>query len=165
MALVDVLCTCWCTGSSHWCLIWSSRMSNRTPCHLWGRLYLLIFLFKEGLLTLMHMDPWPLKGGSSYIIEKWGHESFQQTPEVKEAKLAPGPNYAVVPRHPPYLEYIGMPQMQTTSQEEPLTGIYRVLKSSHVPSPYISRVEHEVMKQLKGDNSRLLLTAVKGGPW
>ena len=52
----DVLCTCLHSGGSHWCLIWISGMLSRSPSHIWGRLYLPIFLFTVGLLTLLYLD-------------------------------------------------------------------------------------------------------------
>ena len=43
----------WC---SHRCLILTSRVLTRTPAHIWGRLYLPLFLFRVGLLILLYMD-------------------------------------------------------------------------------------------------------------
>ena len=40
------------TGSVHFNL--SSEVLNRTSTHIWGRWYLPMFLFRDGLLTLMY---------------------------------------------------------------------------------------------------------------
>ena len=42
--------------NSHWVNYFnlSSEVLNRTSSHMWGRLYLPIFLFRDGLLTLMY---------------------------------------------------------------------------------------------------------------
>ena len=49
----DLSCgRCYCHGS--WCyLSFSSEVLSRTSSQMWGRWYLPIFLFRDGLLTLM----------------------------------------------------------------------------------------------------------------
>ena len=52
----DVVHTCLCSRCSCCYLIWRSGVFTRTPSPMWGRLYLPMFLFRVGLLTLMYMD-------------------------------------------------------------------------------------------------------------
>ena len=58
-------CYCLCgRWNSHWvnCLLYfiyfilSSEPLNRASSHMWGRWYLPIFLFRDGILTLMYID-------------------------------------------------------------------------------------------------------------
>ena len=47
------------TGSTVFCCYYfnlNSVMLNKTSSHMWGRWYLPMFLFRDGLLTLMYID-------------------------------------------------------------------------------------------------------------
>ena len=45
-------------------LVWSSRVLIRTPSHIYGRLYLNMFLLRAGLFSLMYTD-------SSIVLAKF----------------------------------------------------------------------------------------------
>ena len=51
---IDVLCTC--SLSSCWFFILSPGVLNRTPSHMFGRLYYPMFLLRVGLFILIKMD-------------------------------------------------------------------------------------------------------------
>ena len=70
----DVLCACRCCRCFHLCLIWSSGVLTRTPSHIWGRLYLPVFLFRVGLLTLIYSNSMILvspKDKEPHTMQKW----------------------------------------------------------------------------------------------
>ena len=52
-------CYCLCgRWNSHWVncfIVFYFKMLNRTSSHMWGRLYLSVFLFRDGLLTLIYI--------------------------------------------------------------------------------------------------------------
>ena len=47
--------------------ILSSDMLNRTPSHIWGRWYLPMFLFRDGLLTLLFIAPFSASWGFGHL--------------------------------------------------------------------------------------------------
>ena len=55
MALMMFVCTCFC-WHSHWLLILSSSMLNRTQSHMCVRLYLPMFLIRVRLIILIKID-------------------------------------------------------------------------------------------------------------
>ena len=73
--------------------------------------------------------------------------------KVQESLLAHGTNFAVAPRHPPYLEYMAIEQVCNKLKQQEVVelrlDISRVLKSSQPPKPNISKAEYWAMQQLK----------------
>ena len=88
--------------------------------------------------------------------------------QAERSLLAKGLNYAIAPRHPPHLEYITAielvcPKLSQQDVEKLRANIYRVLRSSHLPpKSNLTKAEVQVIRELKGDKSRIVLTANKG---
>ena len=81
--------------------------------------------------------------------------------------LANGPNYAVAPRNPPSAEYITAVEKtcQNLTQgeaDEMRAEIKAAIKRSHPPRPNITREEQRALRELKKDDTRVILTADKG---
>ena len=81
--------------------------------------------------------------------------------------LGHGPNFVIVPREPPTCEYIAATekvcQQLTQGKAEELRGeIKSLLKKDHKIKPNIPRDEHQVLREIKRDNTRMVLTADKG---
>ena len=81
--------------------------------------------------------------------------------------MAHGPNYAVIPRVPPKEEYIAAIEQACHKLEEGKADELRVevknlLKKAKTPRSNISREEFQAIKELKRDDSRIILTADKG---
>ena len=87
--------------------------------------------------------------------------------EAQEKLLAHGPNFAITPRSPTIGEYItaveqtcqGLAQGEA---EEIRAEIKADLKKIQPPRPNISREEQKALKELREDNTRVVLTADKG---
>ena len=95
--------------------------------------------------------------------------NLSKTPLTKaqEQVLAHGPNFAIVPKVPPVLEYkVAIKkacQQLKQGEVEELTGeIKSIIKKISPPTPNISKEEHQAIQQLKKDNTRMILTADKG---
>ena len=78
-----------------------------------------------------------------------------------------GPNFAVVPREPPILEYITVIertciQLQQGKVEELRGEIKAILKKISTSRPNITKEEHLALSKLKKDEDRMVLTADKG---
>ena len=91
--------------------------------------------------------------------------------DAEERLLAHGPNFAVVPKEPPILEYItaiekSCTQLQQGKAEELRAEIKAILKKILTSRPNksnITKQEHQAMNKLKKDENRMVLTADKGG--
>ena len=87
--------------------------------------------------------------------------------EAQSSLLARGPKSAVVPRHPPKGEYITsveevclhLPPPRVASEIRPNTS---KLLDKTIPRPNITLQEARAIKELKNDQSRIILTADKG---
>ena len=80
--------------------------------------------------------------------------------------LAKGPNFAVSPRHPPYLEYITVIESACTKLSQQDTkelraDINQVLRSSHT-QPNLTKERSIVLRELKRDRDHIIFTADKG---
>ena len=80
--------------------------------------------------------------------------------------LAHGPNFAEVPKCLPIVEYIatveqGCQQLKQGEAEELWAEVKAVLKKAQ-PQSNISKEEQKAMKELRNDNTRVILTADKG---
>ena len=87
--------------------------------------------------------------------------------QAQRSLLAHGPNYAVIPRVPPKEEYIAAIEQACHKLEEGKADELRVevknlLKKAKTPRSNISREEFQAIKELKRDDSRIILTADKG---
>ena len=97
-----------------------------------------------------------------------GHQPFQQTlTPAQRCVLAKGPNFAVTPRQPPNLEYItaieaACTKLSQQDAEELRADINRVLRSSHLPKPNLTKAQNLAIRELKRDRGRIVLTADKG---
>ena len=95
-------------------------------------------------------------------------KNLSKTPltEVEEKLLAHGPNFAVVPREPPVLEYITAiertcSQLQQGKAEELRGEIKAILKKTPTSKSNITKEEHQALRKLKKDENRMVLTADK----
>ena len=93
--------------------------------------------------------------------------SKKPQPEPQVKLLAHGPNYAVTPSNPLIGEYIAAVEKtcQSLTQgeaDEIRAGIKAAIKRSHPPRPNITREEQKALRELKKDDTRVILTADKG---
>ena len=95
--------------------------------------------------------------------------NLSKTPLTKaqEQVLACGPNFTIVPKVPPVLEYIvaiekACQQLKQGEAEKLRGEIKSIIKKISPPKPNISKEEHQAIQQLKKGNTRMILTADKG---
>ena len=95
--------------------------------------------------------------------------NFSKTPltEAKQSLLSHGPNFVIVPREPPSCEYIvatekACLQLAQGKAEELRGEVKSLLRKNHKVKPNISREEHQVLREMKRDKTRMVLTADKG---
>ena len=95
--------------------------------------------------------------------------NLSKTPltEAQECLLAHGPNFVLVPREPQTCEFIVARekacQYLMQGKAEELRGeIKSLLKKNHNIKPNIPKDEYWVLKEMKKDNTRMVLTADKG---
>ena len=98
--------------------------------------------------------------------------NLSRTPltDAEERLLAHGPNFAVVPREPPILEYItaiekSCTQLQQGKVEElrgEIKAIFKKILTSRPNKSNITKEEHQAIRKLKKDENRMVLTADKG---
>ena len=87
--------------------------------------------------------------------------------QAQRSLLAHGPNYAVIPKVTPKEEYIAAIEQACHKLEEGKVDELRVevknlLKKAKTPRSNISREEFQAIKELKRDDSRIILTTDKG---
>ena len=87
--------------------------------------------------------------------------------QAQRSVLAKGPNFAVIPRHPPNVEYITAIETACTKlgqqdAEELRAEINRVLRFSHPPKPNLTKSKLQAIRELKKDRDCIVLTADKG---
>ena len=85
----------------------------------------------------------------------------------EEKLLAHGPNYAIVPRDSPIVQYVAAVENACTWLEEGKAEEFRVQVKAAIqriqkPKPNINRGERKVIAKLKKDPSRMVLTTDKG---
>ena len=78
-----------------------------------------------------------------------------------------GPNFEVSPKHPPNLKYINSIEAACTKlsqqdAEECRADINRVLRSSHLSKPNLTKAHNSALRELKRDRDDIVLTADKG---
>ena len=90
--------------------------------------------------------------------------------EDQERLLAQGPKFSVRPRQPPVGEYVvaveeACSRLNKGEADEIRVEVKKALKRAQCssrPSPNISKQEYQVLKELKEDKSRVILTTDKG---
>ena len=85
----------------------------------------------------------------------------------EERLLAHGPNFAIVPKDPPIIQYMAAIENACTKLEEGQADEFRVqvkaaIQKIQKPKPNITRGERKAIAELKKDPSRMVLTADKG---
>ena len=95
--------------------------------------------------------------------------NLSKTPltNAQEKVLSCGPNFTIVPRVPPVVEYVvaiekACQQLKQGEAEELRGEVKTIIKKIHPPRPNISKEEYQALQQLKKDNTRMILTADKG---
>ena len=102
-------------------------------------------------------------GKSKWVINL----SKKPLTNAQEKLLTHGPNYAITPRIPPIVEYITAVEQtcQSLNQgeaDEMRAKIKADIKKIHPSRPNIYREEKRAQKELKRDDTRVILTADKG---
>ena len=87
--------------------------------------------------------------------------------EAQTRLPAHGPNYAIIPRNPPKEEYIAAIEqachkLKEGEADELRVKIKNILKKAQTPRSNISKEEFKAIRELKEDDSRIILTADKG---
>ena len=87
--------------------------------------------------------------------------------EAQTSLLAHGPNFAIIPRHPPKGEYVASieyacQKLNEGKAEELRVEIKNILKKSQPNKSNITKEELRAIKELKQDDQRIILTADKG---
>ena len=95
--------------------------------------------------------------------------NLSKTPltEAQECLLAHGPNFVIVPKEPPICEYIvatekACQHLMQGKVEELRGEIKSILKKKPNTKPNISREEYQALKEIRKDNTKMVLTANKG---
>ena len=87
--------------------------------------------------------------------------------QVQRSLLAHGPNYAIIPRNSPKEEYIAAIEqvchkLKEGEADELRVEVKNLLKKAQTPRSNISKEEFQAIKELKKDDSRIILTPDKG---
>ena len=95
--------------------------------------------------------------------------NFSKTPltDAQQCLLSHGPDFVIVPREPPACKYIVATekvcqQLTQGKAEELRSEIKSLLRKDHKTKPNIPRDEHQMLREIKKDNTRMVLTADKG---
>ena len=95
--------------------------------------------------------------------------NFSKTPltDAQQCLLNHGPNFVIIPREPWTCDYIVATekacQQLTPQKVEQLRGeIKSLLRKDHKIKTNIPRDEHQALRQIKRDNTRMVLTTDKG---
>ena len=95
--------------------------------------------------------------------------NISKTPltQVQEKFLSHGPNFVIVPKEPPTPEYIvaiekACLKLPTGKVEELRGEVKAILKKKTNYKPNITKEEHQAIKKLRRDNTRMVLTTDKG---
>ena len=87
--------------------------------------------------------------------------------QAQTSLLAHGPNYTIIPKNPPKEEYIAAIEqachkLKDGEADELRVEVKNILKKTHIPRSNISKEEFQAIRELKEDDSRIILTADKG---
>ena len=110
----------------------------------------------------------PSQGQRSDI--KWVRNiSSNPLTEAQMKLLSHRPNYAMVPKNPPIMEYIATIDKACTSLQpgkaEELRGEVKAnIKKMQSPKQNVTKEEHKALEELKKDKNRMILTTDKGFP-
>ena len=95
--------------------------------------------------------------------------NFSKTPlmDAQQSLLSHSQNFVIVPREPPTCESIAATekaclQLAQGKAEELRGEVKALLRKDHKVRPNISREEHQALREMKRDNTRMVLTADKG---
>ena len=101
-------------------------------------------------------------------IKKWVR-NISKTPltQAQEKLLAHGPNFVNVPKEPPTTEYIAAIEkaclrLPSRKAEELRGEVKAILKKETKNKPNITKEEHQAIRELRRDKTRVVLTADKG---
>ena len=101
-------------------------------------------------------------------IKKWVR-NISKTPltQAQEKLLAHGPNFVDVPKEPPTTEYIAAIEKAClrlpSGKAEELRGeVKAILKKETKNKPNITKEEHQAIRELRRDKTRVVPTADKG---
>ena len=88
----------------------------------------------------------------------------------QEKLVAHGPNYAIVLKDPPIIQYVAAVEHACTRLKEGKVEEFRVQVKAAIqkikkPKPNLTKGERKAIGQLKKDQSRMILTRDKGGYW
>ena len=86
---------------------------------------------------------------------------------MQEKLLLHGPNFVIVPKEPPTPEYIAAIEkaclkLPTGKAEELMGEVKAILKKKTNYKPNITKEEHWAIKELRRENTRMVLTTDKG---
>ena len=81
--------------------------------------------------------------------------------------MAHGPNFVIVPKEPPITEYIAAIEkaclrLPSRKAEELRGRVKMILKKKTNNKPSINKEEHQAIRELRSDKTRMVLTADKG---
>ena len=95
--------------------------------------------------------------------------NISKTPltQAQEELLAHGPNFVVFPKEPPTTEYIAAIEkaclrLPSRKAEELRGEVKAILKKEIRNKPNITKEEHQAIRELRKDKTRVVLTADKG---
>ena len=154
-------------------MVYMVKMATQTPIHVQLQLHLIIYQQTReiwvmaqiiAVTTTTSTIPVPVQIAPMGT----GSETFQ-TPltEAQEHLVAHGPNFVLVPREPPTCEYIAATekvcqQLMQGKVKELRGEIKSLLKKNHRSQPNIPKDEYQVLREIKRDNTRMVLIADKG---
>ena len=173
---MDQLETCLGKGAMEECKVFiKNRRDSRHNSTLVRQLLKFERLCHKNKIQGGHSNNWEKQDGHSNIKEEGDEKdkkwiiNTSDTPltEVQVKLLAHGPNFAVVPKHPPIIEVITSIeetcQRMVKGEVEELRGeIKAILRKIQPPKSNISLEEQKAMSELRSDNTRVILTADKG---
>ena len=118
-------------------------------------------------------DDWPYPNNQKQNNKqnKWVINISDRPVTIDEEKLlAHGPNYAIVPKDPPIIQYMAAVEHACTRLEKGKAEEFRVQVKAAIqrikkPKPNITRGERIAIAELKKDPFRMILTADKGWHW
>ena len=100
--------------------------------------------------------------------KKWVR-NISKTPltQVQETLLAHGPNFVIAPKEPPTTEYIvaiekACLRLPSGKVEELRGEVKAIMKKEIKNRPNITKEEHQAIRELRRDKTRMVLTADKG---
>ena len=120
-------------------------------------------------IILDHSDGQDMEGtqDTTTTANKWViNITDKPLTEAEEKLLTSGPNFVVVPRNPPIIQYVAAVEQACTKLEEGKSDEFRVqfkviIQKIQKPKPNITKEERIALTKLKKDPSKMVLTADK----